>query len=100
MIAAAAGLALLFPVLPYALEMLALRRMTPTAFGTLMALEPAMGLLLGLLVLSQQPSPVQLAGIALVVLAGVGAQPGGRRTTSTDTPQDRILLPLTAAEPT
>ena len=64
-VAAAAGLALLFPVLQYALDMLALRHMTPTAFGTLMALEPAIGLLLGLLVLSQQPSPVQLPGIAL-----------------------------------
>lgn len=30
------------------LEMLALRRMTPTAFGTLMALEPALAVLLGL----------------------------------------------------
>ncbi|HEX4257480.1 MAG TPA: EamA family transporter, partial [Streptosporangiaceae bacterium] len=48
---AAAGLALLLPVLPYACEMLALRRMTPAAFGTLMALEPAFGVLLGLLVL-------------------------------------------------
>jgi inner membrane transporter RhtA len=50
-IAAAVGLALLFPVLPFALEMLALRHMTPTAFGTPMALEPALGVLLGLLVL-------------------------------------------------
>jgi inner membrane transporter RhtA len=99
-IVAAAGLALLLPVLPYALEMLALRRMTPTAFGTLMALEPAMGLLLGLLVLSQQPSPVQLAGIALVVLAGAGAQRGGRRAASTDLPQGPVLLPLVAAERT
>ncbi len=53
--------------------------MTHTAFGTLMSLEPAIELLLGLIVLSQQPSAVQLTGIALVVLAGVGAQRGGRR---------------------
>src|SRR5829696_3041639 len=39
-LAAAAGLAILLPVLPFALEMLALRRMTSAAFGTLMALEP------------------------------------------------------------
>lgn len=99
-VAAAASLALLLPVLPYALEMLALRRMTPTAFGTLMAVEPAMGVLLGLLVLSQQPSPVQVAAIALVVLAGASAQRGGRRTPSTDPSQDPVLLPLTAMEPT
>ncbi|MBL8930659.1 MAG: EamA family transporter [Kineosporiaceae bacterium] len=75
----AAGLALLLPVLPYALEMLALRRMTPTAFGTLMALEPAIGVLLGLVVLHQQPDLLQVLGIALVVLAGAAAQRGGRR---------------------
>jgi inner membrane transporter RhtA len=78
-LAAAAGLALLLPVLPYALEMLALRHMTPTAFGTLMALEPAIAVLLGLLVLHQKPSPAQLAGILLVVLAGTASQRGGRR---------------------
>lgn len=75
----ALGLAVLLPVLPYALEMLALRRMTPTAFGTLMALEPAMGVLLGLLVLQQDPSILQLLGITLVVIAGAAAQYGGRR---------------------
>ena len=76
---AASGLAILLPVLPFALEMLALRRMTPTAFGTLMALEPALGVLLGLLILHQQPSAIQVLGILLVVLAGAAAQRGGRR---------------------
>lgn len=75
----ALGLALLLPVIPFALEMLALRHMTPTAFGTLMALEPAFGVLLGLIVLHQNPSAAQYAGIALVVLAGAAAQRGGRR---------------------
>jgi inner membrane transporter RhtA len=79
-LAAAVGLALLLPVLPFALEMLALRRMTPNAFGTLMALEPAIGVLLGLLVLHQKPSLVQIVGIVIVVLAGGAAQRGGRRT--------------------
>ncbi|MFC4903890.1 EamA family transporter [Kocuria oceani] len=85
-LAAAAGLALLLPVLPFALEMLALRRMTPTAFGTLMAVEPAFGVLLGLLVLHQHPSRVQTAGILLVVLAGAAAQRGGRRRPRTSGP--------------
>lgn len=76
---AALGLALLLPVIPFALEMLALRHMTPTAFGTLMALEPAFGVLLGLVVLHQVPSALQYGGIALVVLAGAAAQRGGRR---------------------
>lgn len=77
--AAGAGLAILLPVLPFALELLALRQMTHTAFGTMMALEPAIGLLLGLLVLHQKPSATQSVGILLVVLAGAAAQHGGRR---------------------
>lgn len=76
----ALGLALLLPVLPFALEMLALRRMTHTAFGTLMAVEPAIGLVLGLLILAQSPSAVQVVGIVIVVLAGAAAQRGGRRS--------------------
>jgi len=82
-VATAAGLALLLPVVPFALEMLALQRMTAAAFGTLMALEPAIGLLLGLLVLHQTPSAPQLVGIVLVVVAGAGAQRGGRRRSLT-----------------
>ncbi|WP_374210605.1 EamA family transporter [Dermatobacter hominis] len=85
---AAAGLALLLPVLPYSLELLALRRMTHTAFGTLMALEPAIGLVLGLVVLHQRPSAVQLVGIVLVVLAGAAAQRGGLRHADRSGPDD------------
>jgi inner membrane transporter RhtA len=85
-LAAGLGLAALMPVLPFALELLALRQMTHAAFGTLMALEPAMGLLLGLIVLHQQPSPIQLAGILLVVLAGAAAHRGGRRHQPTPRP--------------
>jgi inner membrane transporter RhtA len=80
----ALGLAILLPVLPFALEMLALRHMTHTAFGTLMALEPALGVILGLLLLHQVPSATQVAGILLVVLAGAAAQRGGRRSPVAD----------------
>ncbi len=78
---AAACIALFTPVIAFGLEMLALRRMTHTAFGTLLSIEPAFGMLIGLLVLAQTPTLVQLAGIALVVLAGAAAQRGGRRST-------------------
>ena len=63
-------------------RLLALRRMTPTAFGTLMALEPAIGVLLGLLVLHQKPSTRPAGGILLVVLAGAGAQRGWKTRAS------------------
>lgn len=95
-LATAAGLAILLPVLPFALEMLALRRMTHTAFGTLMALEPAIGVILGLLVLQQNPSASQIVGILLVVLAGGVAQHGGRRrasvTVCTDTASNHDVI--------
>ncbi|WP_235496870.1 EamA family transporter [Leifsonia sp. Root4] len=80
-LAAAAGIALITPVIAFGLEMLALRRMTHTAFGTLLSLEPAFGLLIGLLVLGQAPTLVQLLGIALVIVAGAAAQRGGARRT-------------------
>jgi inner membrane transporter RhtA len=78
-IAASLVLALLFPIATFALEMLALSRMTHTAFGTLMALEPAIGLVLGLVVLHQKPTLIQFLGILLVVGAGAAAQRGGLR---------------------
>ena len=59
--------------------MLALRRLTATAFGTLMSLEPALALLIGLIVLGQAPRLLPVAGIALVVLAGIGAERTGAR---------------------
>lgn len=75
----AAGIALITPVISFALEMLALRRMTHMAFGTLLSIEPAFGVVMGILVLSQAPSALQLAGIAIVVFAGAAAQRGGGR---------------------
>jgi inner membrane transporter RhtA len=70
------GLAILVPLLPYALEMMALRRMPTRAFGILMSAEPALGTLIGFVVLGQALSPAQLAGIALVVIASLGAVAG------------------------
>lgn len=73
------GLAILLPVVPFALELLALRRLTAAAFGTLMSLEPALAMLLGLLILHQVPGPLGVFGIAFVVAAGVGAARTGAR---------------------
>ena len=69
-----AGLAVLVPLLPFSLEPLALRRMRVAAFGTLMALEPGIAALIGLLFLAQRPAAWQVAGVILVIVAGVGAQ--------------------------
>jgi inner membrane transporter RhtA len=70
----------LLPVVPFCLEMLALRRLTTAAFGTLMSLEPAIALVVGLVVLGQVPGPWPVVGIAFVVAAGVGAERTGARS--------------------
>ncbi|MDQ6642610.1 MAG: EamA family transporter [Actinomycetota bacterium] len=74
------GLAILLPVVPFSLELLALRRLTTSAFGTLMSLEPAIALVIGLLVLHQVPGLWPVLGIGFVVAAGVGAERTGART--------------------
>ncbi|HEV3288302.1 MAG TPA: EamA family transporter [Streptosporangiaceae bacterium] len=73
------GLALLLPVVPFSLEMYALRRLTTAAFGTLMCLEPAFAVLAGFALLGQAPTPWALAGVAFVVAAGIGAERTGAR---------------------
>ncbi len=78
------GLAILLPVVPFALELLALRRLTTGAFGTLMALEPAFALAIGFVALSQVPNGVAVLGILLVVLAGIGAERSGARDEATE----------------
>jgi len=74
------GLALLVPVIPYTLELLALRRLDAGTFGTLMSVEPAAALLVGAAMLRQIPGWGQVLGIALVTVAAVGAARTGQRT--------------------
>jgi len=73
------ALAALHPVVTFSLELQALRRLTASAFGTLMSLEPAIALLAGLLVLGQVPGAPAAAGIILVVIAGIAATRTGSR---------------------
>ena len=77
------GLAVLLPVIPFALELVALRRLTTSAFGTLMSLEPAIALIVGLVVLHQTPGALAVAGILLVVSAAIGAERTGARRPQT-----------------
>ncbi|MEO9455827.1 EamA family transporter, partial [Chromobacterium phragmitis] len=73
MLAQLAGLSLLTPILPYLLELEALRRMPAAPFGVLMSLEPALAVLAGALLLGQTATAAQLTGVALVVAASLGA---------------------------
>ena len=60
-------------MLPYSVELEALRRIPPRVFGVLMSLEPAVAALVGLLVLGQGLHPAQWVAIACVVVASAGA---------------------------
>lgn len=73
------GLALLMPVIPFTLELLALRRLKTAAFGILMSVEPAIALLIGLVLLGQIPQFTAALGVLLVVSAGIGAERAGGR---------------------
>jgi len=65
------GIAVLSSLLPYSLELLALRRMRAAVFGILLSLEPAFAALAGLIVLDQRLHTLQLVGMALVVGASI-----------------------------
>ncbi|MER5182863.1 EamA family transporter [Streptomyces sp. NPDC002896] len=68
-----AGVAMLSSVLPYTLELIALRRLPASTFAVLMSLEPAIAALAGFLVLHQALSATQALAIALVIGASMGA---------------------------
>jgi inner membrane transporter RhtA len=77
---AGAAIGVLSSAIPYSFEVEALRRIVPAVFGVLMSLEPAMAALAGLLILGQHLGARVLLGIALVIVASVGASRGGRET--------------------
>ncbi|MGW7491502.1 EamA family transporter [Streptomyces sp. NPDC054786] len=69
----AAAVAVLSSVVPYSCNLEALRRIPPRVFGILTSLEPAVGAVVGLLLLGQRLGPVQCLGIAAVATASIGA---------------------------
>ncbi|WP_439812073.1 EamA family transporter [Streptomyces sp. P9-2] len=68
-----AAVAVLSSVLPYTLELLALRRLPASTFAILMSLEPALAATAGFLVLDQALAATEAAAIALVIVASMGA---------------------------
>jgi inner membrane transporter RhtA len=87
------AVALLSSLIPYSLELVALRRLRASTFGLLMSLEPAMAALAGVIVLSQPLSAVLLLAIAMVVVASVGTTVSGRSAVE---PLDAVPEPTTA----
>lgn len=80
-LATALAAAVLLPMIPWSLELQALRRLTKSAYGTLMAVEPGVALLIGAVALRQAPTVTQAVGIGCVALAGVAAARQAPRAT-------------------
>jgi inner membrane transporter RhtA len=72
------GIALLSSIIPYSLEMEALRRIPARVFGILMSLEPAVAALVGLALLGQSLAARQWIAIGCVMAACAGAARGAR----------------------
>ncbi|MFC0681824.1 DMT family transporter [Lysobacter korlensis] len=89
------AVAVLSSMIPYGLELIALRRIRPATFAILMSLAPAIAALTGQVVLAQELTPLQWLAIGLVVAASAGAvrtgeprggAPGGAAEAGTASP--------------
>ncbi len=70
---------LLSSVLPYSLDLEALRRLPESVFGVLMSLDPAIAALVGFVVLGQALGGRDVLAIGMVVVASAGAAALSRR---------------------
>jgi inner membrane transporter RhtA len=76
LIVLAAGMAMLASVVPYSLELAAMRRASKRVFGILLSLEPAIATTAGWLLLRQRAGPAALAAIIIVIAASIGSTLG------------------------
>jgi inner membrane transporter RhtA len=72
-LAVALAVGLLSTMIPYTLELQALKRIPNAVFGVMMSLQPAVAALVGLALLSQGLSAKEVLAIGLVVVASAGA---------------------------
>lgn len=86
LVALGAAVAVLSSTIPYALELIALRRLAPSVFGILMSLGPAIASVAGFVLLGQHLSVLEVAGIGLVIVASAGAVWAGRERQSDHAP--------------
>jgi inner membrane transporter RhtA len=68
-IAAGIGVGLASSVIPYVFDQLAMARLSRAGYSLMVSLLPATATVIGLLVLAQVPTALEVAGVALVVVA-------------------------------
>jgi inner membrane transporter RhtA len=79
LLALGAAVAILSSTIPYAFELIALRRLPAAAFAILMSLAPATAAIAGWVLLGQHLTWLEILGIALVILASIGAVRSSQR---------------------
>jgi len=67
------GVAIVSSAIPYTLELVALRQLPANTFSTLLSAEPAIGALMGLMLLGERLTPTQWLAIAAIIASSVGA---------------------------
>ena len=72
-VATGLAVAVLSSAFPYALEMVAIRRVRAATYGVLLSVEPAIAALSGFVVLGQRITPLEAAAMAAVMAAAAGA---------------------------
>jgi inner membrane transporter RhtA len=95
----ALGTAVLASVVPYTLELAAMRRAPRRVFGILLSLEPAVATLAGWVLLGQRPPLVAIPAVALVILASAGATLGARAPAAERAAAELAMSPESAASP-
>ena len=86
LLAVGAAIGILSSVIPYWLELEALRRISAQLFGVWMSLQPAVAALIGLAILSQRLRPAEWIGICCVAAASAAASRAPRRGEPRQTP--------------
>jgi inner membrane transporter RhtA len=97
LLAAGIGVGISSSVIPYVFDQLAMARMRRATYALLVSLLPATATVIGIVVLGQVPSLVEVAGVALVV-AGVAVH-RERATTSLPTAHPVEVRGRPAADP-
>ncbi len=96
-LATGVAVGLLSSVIPYRLELEALRRIPARVFGIWMSLEPAVAALVGLVLLSEALAPREWAAIVCVMVACAGAARGASPAGPASAPEEVESLPPPAA---
>lgn len=97
LLALGAALGLTSAVIPYSLEMAALRRLAPRVVAVLQCCEPVVAALAGLVLLGELLAPVQVIGIACVIAAATAVTLRSTHSRSTTRTRRRPVNGLSAS---